>query len=154
MSRAIFNYIRRSTLAQNFFRGNRPSDSFILYGEGQLADLLGVKGVLVGDAGYSTAGKFNASSSWTAANQSTLIASLQPIWPNTYIWVGIVKSGNFTAGGAGRVVYWDKYGGLFIPETYPEWSRDSTVVRVKAYMIEKIIDTVCAELIITQYTGS
>lgn len=147
MSRAVYNYIRRSANAQAFFRGNRPNDSIILYGEGQLSDLLGVKEVLVGDAGYNTAGKSNAGPGPGPSYISTLV----PIWSNSYIWVGITKSGNFTAGGAGRTVYWDKYGGLFIPETYPEWSRDSTVVRVKAYMIEKIVDTVCAELIITQY---
>jgi hypothetical protein len=76
------------------------------------------------------------------------------IWPYTYIFIGVLSGGDIYNGGAARTIFWEERGGLFQAVGYPEWHRDSNIVRCQSYCTEKMIDTTCGELITTNATGS
>lgn len=144
MSSAVFDRIRRSTLAQNFIRGaGKASDSTQYLTENDLAaslNSLGITNVFVGRMPYNSA---NDGQAYTATS----------IWGNTYIWVGKIDGGDFMNGGAGRSITWSKdASGLFVTETYRDEKRRSDMVRVRQHDVVEVIDTTSGELITTSYS--
>lgn len=142
MSPNVFNRVMRSTLMQNWVRGNRPTDSTLNLTASAIAGAFGENGIsqiLVGRARYDSAKK---GQTFVAAN----------IWNDTYVWVGKVASGDFKNGGAGRTLVWNAEGGLFVTETYREEVTRSNVVRVRQHTVEKIVNAGAGTLITTQYS--
>lgn len=143
LSSAVFDRVRRSTLAQNFMRGaGKATDATLLLGASDLAASLtdmGISQVLVGRLNRNNAKKGQA-------------YSATPIWANTHIWVGKVAAGDFMAGGAGRTIVWNKEGGIFVSETYRDEKLRSNIVRVRQNTAEEVIDTTSGELITTSYS--
>lgn len=138
----LFNRVRRSTLLKNFLVGaNLPTATITASTiQSAFADN-GIEQVLIGSARYDSTTK-KTTPSYTGAN----------VWPNTYIWVGTVKGGDFMNGGAGRTLVWNKEGGLFVTETYRNESIRSNIVRVRQHTTEKVIDANCGTLITTNYS--
>jgi hypothetical protein len=151
MSWTLWNQMIRSTLFQNYMRGNRPSDTVIMYDEGQVASVLRLVGILVGKAQYNSAAKGKN-------------ASLTDVWNNTYYGVaaiaggGTVVGGNVTGvaslSGVGRTIVWNKIGGIYVTETYRDERANSDIVRVKQNTAEKIFNPKAQELITTSYSAS
>lgn len=141
MSHSVFSRLRRSTLLLNFLRGVMGNSADVMAGAADIANVFSDDGItqcLVGKMPKNSAKK-------GAAFSST------PIWGNTYVWVGLVSSGNPMAGGAGRTVTWNADGGLFTSEMYRDEVRRSDVVRVRQNVDEKVVDATSGELITTQY---
>jgi hypothetical protein len=138
LSSAVYTRIRRSTILQNYLRGNRPSDSQQMITTSQIADAFQVANVYVGYMPKNTAKK----------NQA---ASLSGIWTNAYVWVGEIAEGDPYNGGGARSFVWNKEGGLFVTETYRSEQQRSDVVRVRQHTVEKIIDANAGQLITTSY---
>lgn len=137
----LWNRVRRATKTVNFLVGqNLPSANITPNALQQALAADGIKQVLVGRGRYDTTGK-----------KSTPTYTAGLIWPDTYIWVGKVGSGDFMNGGAGRTIVWNAEGGLFTTETYREEVRRSNVVRVRQHTTEKVIDANCGTLITTNY---
>ncbi len=138
VSRAVWDRVRRSTLLQNYVRGNRPTDSTLLLRPDDVAGVFDLQQLLVGRAPKNAAKKGQAYSS-------------TPIWGNTYVWVGNIASGDFMNGGAGRTIVWNRDSEIFTTETYRDERRRSDVVRVRHHTDEKVVDTTAGELITTSY---
>jgi len=142
MSPQVFNRLRRSTLMQNFIRGNRPSDSTLNVTTGAMQQAFqenGIQNIYVGQARYDSAKKGQSFSS-------------AQVWGNTYVWVGSVKGGDFSAGGAGRTLVWNPEGGLYVTETYRNDQRRSNVVRVRQFAGEHVVNGAAGTLITTSYS--
>ena len=57
------------------------------------------------------------------------------------MWLGEVKGGEVSAGGAGRTFVWSKDGsGLFTTETYRSEPRRGDMVRVRHHTSEKVVN--------------
>lgn len=142
MGPAVFNRLKRSTLMQNFIRGNRPSDTTLNLTPSAFAQAFAENGItqcLVGRARYDSAKKGQAFSS-------------ARVWGVTYVWIGRVVGGDFMEGGAGRTLVWNEEGGLFVTETYRDEKRRSGVIRVRQHTTEKIVNDGAGTLIATQYS--
>ena len=163
MSGPVFERIRQATLVQGYVAGTlRPGMDVTLNTIQQALAEYGIKQVLIGDSYYNN-----------AADGAT--PSLSQIWSNTYIWVG--ASGKTTAsmtggvgvpilGGVGANLYWEGYvngrpstdenaasfaGGNYV-ETYPDFTIDSEIVRVKMSNAPYIGNSRGGDLIATQYS--
>lgn len=146
-SHVLWNYIRRSTMLQQYLYGKlgpdvqkrliTPKD----LGEAFSLDVENKVEVVVGRAKYDKS-KRGASAS-----------NLDTIWPSTHVWVGCVKSGEFDAGGVGRTLVWeaDVPNGLFATETYRDEDRRSDMVRVRTNSTEKITNENCGHLVTTNF---
>lgn len=141
-SNSLINRIKRSTLFQNFVRGNLPSGQPVTLMNSDVVRAFsdqGISNFLIGAMPKNSAKK-------GAAFSST------PIWGNTYIWVGYIAGGDPMAGGAGRTIVWNKEGGLWVTESYRDEKRRGDVIRVRHNTSEKIIDGTAGELITTSYS--
>lgn len=141
MSAQVFYRIRRQTLLQNQVFGVTPKTAGqrTLPSEEDVARALGVDMLLVGKAPVN-------------ANGKGLAYAPSFIWPNTYILVCQIESGEYEAGGIGRTIQWSKdTTGLFTPETYRDDRIRSNVLRVRQHTAEKVIDNSAGTLITTQY---
>ena len=141
MSQNVFNRLRRAQLMQNQIYGVVPrgANQRALPSEQDVAQALGVETLYVGKAPKNT-----------AAKGQTFAGGF--IWSDSYIWVGNVQGGEYTAGGAGRTIQWSKdTTGLFTPETYRSDERRSNIMRVRQNVAEKIIDNTAGILITTSY---
>ena len=141
MNQDVFNRIRRTTFLQNQVFGVVPRNAGqrMLPSEQDIANVLGVEHLFVAKAPYNTANK--------AATYSGSF-----VFPPTYIFVGQVSGGEYTAGGVGRTISWGKDSvGLYTPETYRSDERRSNVIRVRQTVAEKIIDSSAGTLITTSY---
>ena len=141
MSQNVFNRLRRAQLMQNQIYGVVPrgANQRALPSEQDIAQALGVETLYVGKAPKNT-----------AAKGQTFAGGF--IWSDSYIWVGNVQGGEYTAGGAGRTIQWRKdTTGLFTPETYRSDERRSNIMRVRQNVAEKIIDNTAGVLITTSY---
>jgi hypothetical protein len=137
----IFNRIRQSTKLISFLVGqNLPSADITPNSIQQAFAADGIKQVLIGRARYDTT---------TKKSTPTYTAGL--VWPDTYIWVGKVASGDFRNGGAGRTIVWNKEGGMFVTESYRKEEIRSTAYRVRQHTAEKVIDANCGTLTATNY---
>ena len=68
-------------------------------------------------------------------------ASLTPLWDNNKVWLGEVKGGEISGGGASRTMCWTPDGsGLFTTETYRNETRRGDMVRVRHHTAEKIVN--------------
>ena len=141
MNQDVFNRIRRTTFLQNQVFGVVPRNAGqrMLPSEQDIANVLGVENLFVAKAPYNTANK-------AAAYSGSFV------FPPTYIFVGQVSGGEYTAGGVGRTISWGKDSvGIFTPETYRSDERRSNVIRVRQTVAEKIIDSSAGTLITTSY---
>ena len=139
----VLSRLARSTRLQQYRSlGQIPVDNFINFtntaGLSALAQVLEVKDILVGRIPKDTAAKGKA------PNTSF-------VWPNSYIWIGNIGSGDFRNGGAGRTLYWDELGGLYTVKSYYSDTLDSTDVEVDAFLTEKVVDAKSAEMIATNF---
>ncbi len=139
MSNPVFNRLRRSTILQNYVRGNRPTDSNLLLRPEDLAAALNIENIYVGYSAINS-------------KQKGQPFSGTPIWNNTYVWVGKTASGDFMNGGAARTIVWNQEGGIWVTESYREEQKRSNIVRVRQNTSEKAIDTNAGYLIATQYS--
>jgi len=142
MNQDVFNRIRRTTFLQNQVFGVVPRNAGqrMLPSEQDIANVLGVEHLFVAIAPYNTANK-------AAAYSGSFV------FPPTYIFVGQVSGGEYTAGGVGRTISWGKDSvGLYTPETYRSDERRSNVIRVRQTVAEKIIDATAGTLITTSYS--
>lgn len=139
MSQPVFTRLRRSTIMQNYIRGNRPSDSQILTSPSDMAQAFNIQNVFVGPAGINSKKKGQTYSG-------------TGLWNNTYVWIGNIKSGDFMNGGALRTIVWNQEGGIWVTESYREEQRRSNVVRVRQNTDEVAVDTNAGYLIATQYS--
>ena len=146
-SHVMWNRIRRSVMLQNYLYGKIGGDiTKRLITPNDLAEAFGldVEGkvqIIVARAKYDTAPKGRAA------------ATLVPIWGTDYIWVGALKGGDYSEGGAGRTLVWeaDIPSGIFATETYRDEKRRSDMVRVRANSIEKVLNGNAGQLIKTNW---
>lgn len=141
MSDTVANFVKRTTLFQNFVKpygvspsGAQPTDSTIA---AAFADL-GIERLLIGRIAVDN-----------SKNRTT--ASLSKVWGNDFIWVGNIQSGDPFAGGAGRTFTWNEEGGVFVTESYRDEKRRSDMVRVRQHTDEKVIDGNAGRLIQTSF---
>ena len=148
ISHVLWNFIRRSSLLQNFLYGRLQRDDMNrrMITVKDLQEVFNISTVLVAAATSDTSSKKQASAQ---------TATLSPIWSPGYIWVGKVVGGSFAAGGAGRTLVWDADvpNGLFASETYRDEKRRGDMMRVRSYSKEKIIDETCGQLIVTNFAN-
>lgn len=143
LSDTLINYVKRTTLFQNFvkpynagYTGAIPTDTIVA---AAFKDL-GIDQVLIGRVA-------------TNSGQDRDTVSMSSVWNNTYFWVGNVAGGDPFGGGAGRTFVWNKEGGLFVTESYRDDRRRSDMVRVRQHTAENIIDPAAGQLVITGYTA-
>jgi hypothetical protein len=138
MSASVFNRIRRSTKLQNQFFGVISDTGGRLLSEAEVAAALGVQKLLVGSAARNTANKGkNYSGSF--------------VIPNTFVIVGQVAGGEFTAGGIGRTLVWAADAAGFVSESYRDEARRSNVLRVRMNTDEVVVDANAAVRITTSF---
>lgn len=142
MSRPIFNIVRASTLLQNRIRGTISTDSQLVLDRQAVADALGLRDVLVGDAVYDT------------SKQGAAASSMANIWPDTYIWIGTARAGNgpdsYFNGSAGFTIFWQQDADIFQAESYREENIRSEIIRCRQDTDEKIVLAAAGQLLVTQ----
>lgn len=84
-------------------------------------------------------------------NQSDALAAdvINPIWANTYVFVGNVAAGALRGGGIGRTFFWDKEGPLFQLYSYRDEPKSSNVIRARKTTLTDITNTRAGTLITT-----
>ena len=137
---SVFNRLRRSTKLQTFLYGTLGAGTgYRLINTSDLGNALGIPNVFIAAATYDSANK-----------GATPV--LTPVWGNTYLWIGYVAGGDFSAMGAGRTIIWTADApGMFVTETYRSEPRRGDMVRVRMHSAEKIIDATAGELITTNW---
>lgn len=137
LNRNVFDRIRRSTLMASFLFGPLGGGQQIT--EDMLGKAFGIPNVLIADATYDSSNKGQT-------------AAADYIWSSSYIWVGNVQGGDFSAGGAGRTIVWTgDANSLFVTETYRSEQNRSDVIRVRQHTDEKVISAPSGTLIATSY---
>lgn len=140
LSGTVYDRIRLATLVQAFIAGANQPGSVVSPNTIQRAfEEHGIKKVLVADS---------------YVNQSAPGASdvINPIWNNTYVWVGAVAAGELRAGGVGRTFFWEKEGPLYSISTYRDETKKSNIVRAMGTMQAAITNARAGTLITTQYS--
>lgn len=155
---AIWQYISRTETLQTFVRGNRPTDSYINFAPTQanrdsLAALLGIKAVIIAQS-YGIAALPNITTVGALLVPQTQAAVTAPIWSNSYMGLYITAAGNFEAGGAARLLYYEQAGSMLSTLQYWRPELRSTDVEVSLFSIPKVIDASSGVVMATQYTGS
>ncbi len=140
MTDSVFNRLRRSTKLQTFLYGTLGAGTgYRLINTSDIGNALGIPNVFIAAATYDSANK-------------AATPVLTPVWGNTYLWVGYVAGGDFSAMGAGRTIIWTADApGMFVTETYRSEPRRGDMVRVRMHSAEKIIDATAGELITTNW---
>lgn len=137
LNRDLFDRIRQSTLFAKFLFGNLGGGQQIT--EDMLGNAFGIENVLIADATVDSSAKGQT-------------AAADYIWAPSYIWVGNVQGGDFSAGGAGRTVVWTgDAASVFVTETYRKEDVRSDVIRVRTHTDEKVISTPSGTLITTNW---
>jgi hypothetical protein len=155
---AIWQYISRTAQFQFFVRGNRPQDSYIEFAPTQsnrdsVAALLGIKEVIIAQS-YGVSALPNITTTGVATVPQTAAATTTPIWSNSYMGLYITAGGNFEAGGAARLLYYEQAGSMLSTLQYWRPELRSTDVEVSLFSIPKVIDASSGVVMATQYTGS
>jgi hypothetical protein len=135
----VYDRIRTATKVREFIAGANQPGSVVAPNTLQRAFAEnGIKQVLISD-GY--------------VNQSEALQSdvLNPIWPNTYVFVGNCQGGELRAGGIGRTMFWDKEGPLFNISSYRDEPKKSNVIRAQKTTLCAITNLRAGTLITTQY---
>ena len=148
-SSILWNRVRRSTLLQSYLYGKIGGDvnkRLITTKDLQEAFALDMDGMKLS--------VHIARAKYDAAPKGRATTSLLPIWGNDYVWVGDVKEGDFSNGGAGRTLVWeaDVPSGLYATETYRNEGRRSDMVRVRTNSIEKLVNANAGQLIKTNFS--
>jgi hypothetical protein len=137
---AVYRRIKTSTRLQNRVRGVASTDTTLSLSEAQIAEALGVGRIEVLRAREDT--------STQGAASSTLAA----IWPNTYIWVGIVDNGSNALDSALRTLYWSKSTPqVFTVEQYRGETNRSEILRVRGHWAVHVANANRGQLIATQF---
>lgn len=140
ISGTVYDRIRLAPLVQAFIAGANQPGAVVNPNTIQRAfEEHGIRKVLIADAYVNQ----------SAPNSSTVI---NPIWNNTYIWVGNVQSGDLKAGGVGRTFYWEKEGPLYSISTYRDEPKKSNIIRASITPQAAITNTRAGTLITTQYS--
>lgn len=135
----VYDRVRVATKTREFVAGaNQPGATVNPNTLQRAFAEQGIKQVLIGD-GY--------------VNQSDALNSdvINPIWPNTYVFVGNCQPGELKSGGIGRTMYWDKEGPLFNISSYRDEPKKSNVIRAQKTTLCAITNTRAGTLITTQY---
>jgi hypothetical protein len=140
MTDSVFNRLRRSTKLQTFLYGTIGAGTgYRLINAQDIGAALGIPNIYIAAATYDRADKGQT-------------PNLTQIWGNTYIWVGYVAGGDFSAMGAGRTIVWTADSpGMFVTETYRSEPRRGDMIRVRMHTAEKIVDGTAGELITTSW---
>lgn len=130
MGEKAWKFIRRTTKLNTFLYGSLGTGlGYKMVTEADIAKQFGLDNVFITHAHIDNA----------ARNKS---ASLAPLWDNDRMWLGEVKGGEISGGGAGRTFVWTKDGsGLFTTETYRSEPRRGDMVRVRHHTTEKVVNT-------------
>jgi hypothetical protein len=137
---AVFRRIRASTRLQNRVRGIASSDTQLSLTEQQVAEALGVGQVVVLKAREDT------------SRQGAASSTISQIWPNTYIWVGIVDSSANALDSAVRTLFWSKSTPqVFTVEQYREDSVRAEILRVRGHWAVHVANANRGQLIATQF---
>jgi|SRR5580693_313392 hypothetical protein len=139
LSFPLWNFVRRTTLFQNYVRGNFPTVLPTILTPEQAAKAFfdqGIEQMFIGGAYQDIGGE-------------GLAFSGSQIWQNTYFWVGKVESGDFMKGGAMRTIAWSGDGGFKAVESYRAEDFRSDFLRVRQNVVEKVIDSRAGQLIQT-----
>lgn len=148
LSNVLWQYIRRTKMLQDYLFGSEPTKKKIIRAKDVSEAFSEESGraieVVIASAGYDS------------SNRASDTPTLSPIWPATHIWLGDVKGGDFSAGGAGRMLSWTKAikSGLFTTETWREEKRRGDMIRVRSYADAKIVDETAGFLIVTNYSAN
>ena len=136
----VYNRVRQATLVKNFIVGINGVGSQVTVNTLQRAFAdMGITQVLVGRAYVNQ----------SAQNSSTTI---NPIWNDTYVFIGNCQTGQMQGGGVGRNFYWEKLGGLYAMKSYRDEPKASNVVRGESAPSPVIVNTRAGTLITTQYS--
>lgn len=140
MSGIVYDLLRQTTKLQQWIAGSINPNS-VVTPETITASLKtqGIKQVLVMDSYVNE----------SDAGQADVI---NPIWNNTYVFVGSVKDGALRNGGVGRTFFWEKEGPLFNVSSYRDESRKSNVIRAMKTAYPYITNARAGQLITTQYS--
>lgn len=144
LSNTLFNQIGRSTLFQNYVRGNITATTNTVLAPEQIMAALkgfGIQNTLVAKAAKNS-------------NKKGQTYSGSMVWGNTYIWVGKVRGGDPFAGGAGRTLAWSEFGSLWNTKSYRQADDIGDYVEVMQATSEKVINGNSGQLITTSYSAS
>jgi hypothetical protein len=140
ISGTVYDRIRVATLVQNFVAGANQPGAVVNPNTIQRAfQEHGITKVCVADAYVNQ----------SYAGSSSVI---NPIWSNTYIWIGNVQEGQLRGGGAGRTFFWEKEGPLFNISTYRDEPKKSNIVRAMSTLQAAVTNSRAGTLITTQYS--
>lgn len=136
----VWNRIRLSTEMKGFIAGSINPGAIVSYNtlQSALSDM-GITQVLIGSAVVNQ-------------SQDSTANSINPIWPNTYIFVGSAQPGALQAGGFGRTFYWQAEGDLLNVSSYRDEPKKSNVIRAMKTTMIGITNAPAGTLITTQYT--
>jgi hypothetical protein len=142
MTRAVFNFLRRSNKLQGFLFSNLGQGVYKLITEQDLVKPFDIQHIIIASGAYDSAPK-DVDGTFTGTY----------IWSNAYVWLADVQGGDFANGGAGRTITWsaDCPGGLFTTETYRNENRRGDMVRTRTHTDEKIVDSGSVEMIETNF---
>jgi hypothetical protein len=146
MSLKIWNRIRRSQKLQVYVYGylnvNQGGSQIT---EQMFANVFGIQNILIAKKSYDTALK-----------GKTGAATVQPVWPDTFIAVAKIAPGDFMNGGFGRTIIWDadSPGGLFTSESYRDEKRRGNMLRVRSNRVLKVVNPNCIQLLDTGSSGT
>jgi hypothetical protein len=136
----VYDRIRQSTSMKSFIAGSINPGAIVNSNTMQKAfEDMGIKQVLILDSYVNNSDAGNAD-------------LIEPIWPNTYIFVGSVIPGALRAGGIGRTFFWEKEGPLFNVTSYRDETRKSNVIRAQKTAFPFITNARAGQLITTQYS--
>ena len=136
---AVYDRVRVSTEMVSFVAGSVNPGAKVTPDSIQLAFAAhGIEQVLIGD-GY--------------VNESQALESdvINPIWDNTYVFVGSCRDGELLSGGVGRTMFWEKEGPLFNISSYRDEPKKSNVIRAQKTTLCAITNTRAGTLITTNY---
>jgi hypothetical protein len=145
MSQKLFNYVTRTKLLQDYIFGAMDTTKRKNISRKDIENTFSEKTgfelkLLVGSAGYDA----------TNVAKENNPPVITPIWGNGHFWVGNCQGGDFSAGGAGRTLTWNKDAEEhFVTETYREEGKRGDVVRVRSNSIEKVVDETAGQLCVT-----
>lgn len=91
------------------------------------------------------------SEAYVNQSQDGTTNSINPIFPNTYVFVGACKTGALQTGGVGRTFYWEKQGPLLSITSYRDENQMSNIIRALKTTLIGVTNTRAGTLITTQY---
>lgn len=136
----VYDRVRVSTIMKAWIAGSINPGAQVTSDAIQASfEKQGIKQVLVADSYVNNSDEGNAD-------------VIDPIWPNTYMFIGNVQAGELKGGGVGRTFFWDKEGPLFNIQSYRDESRKSNVIRAMKTSSSDITNARAGQLITTQYS--